>query len=455
MCVLPDRSRITNLIAGLGLLMVCSPMTAATTPAEEALGKTIEGLHADVKVHRQEQKQLSTRIAKMGSRLNSMRERLRNQQAQIADMETQLASINALMAKIDRKPVMKATPIVATAQPAVTPVTPAQVTPAKASAAPQPAALAKPVRPQHQTAPVSLRPAATTQPAAASSTVSGGQSLQPVATSAPTLRAPMEWGAPGLLGLLVVLIGAYAVLRSVKLNQTRERDAHEARDAELRVEVARKAAEHTTTFASVRVASSFASDSGIATHGDNVKTMQAEPVPEEVAAAVRDFDVYITYGEVDTARQVLDGALAKYPDHEMLNERLAQLAQKGPAPALVPAPATPGVAVAASLLPPPLETEAELDPFDESVAFPAMEFGDNGIDSDLEEHSAAEWLSSVFPSPPSADVLDFSKDDEQRSYLEFDSETADALDLDEFDDLEFVGNNAPTDSDIMRLVRTR
>ena len=139
----------------------------------------------------------------------------------------------------------------------------------------------------------------------------------------------------------------------------------------------------------------------------------------------------------------------------MLNERLAQLAQKGPVPALVPAPATPGVAVAASLLPSPPETEAELDPLDESVALPATESGDNGIDSDLEEHSAEEWLSSVFPSPPSADVLDFSRDDEQLSYLDFDSETANSLDLDEFDDLEVVGNNAPTDSDIMRLVRAR
>jgi len=430
-------------------------MTSATTPAEGALGTSIEGLHADVKVHRQEHKQLGTRIAKMGARLNSMGERLRNQQAQIADIETQLASINAPMAKLDLKPVTKANPGVAAAQPAVTLVAPAQVMSAKTSAAPQPAAPATPVRPQHQAAAVSLRPAATTQPAAASRSVSGGQTLQPVATSAPTLRELMEWGAPGLLGLLAVLICAYAVRRSLKLNQNRERDTHEARDAELRVEVARKAAEHAPTFAAVRVASSFASDSGVATPGEDVKTMQAEPVPEEVAAAVRDVDTYITYGEVDTARQVLDRALAKYPDHKMLNERLAQLAQKGPVPALVPAPATPGVAVAASLLPPPLETEAELDPLDESVALPATESGDNGIDSDLEEHSAEEWLSSVFPSPPSADVLDFSRDDEQLSYLDFDSETANSLDLDEFDDLEVVGNNAPTDSDIMRLVRAR
>ncbi|MAP13361.1 MAG: hypothetical protein CMQ61_15080, partial [Gammaproteobacteria bacterium] len=93
MCVLPGRSWIANLIAGFGLLVVCSPMTSAITPAEEALGTSIEGLHADVKVHRQGHKQLGTRIAKMGSRLNSMGERLRNQQAQIADVETQLASI--------------------------------------------------------------------------------------------------------------------------------------------------------------------------------------------------------------------------------------------------------------------------------------------------------------------------------------------------------------------------
>ena len=454
MCVLPGRSWIANLIAGFGLLVVCTPMTSATTPAEEALGTSIEGLHADVKVHRQEHKQLGTRIDTMGSRRNSMGERLRNQQAQIADMETQFASINALMARLDLKPVTKANPGVAAAQPAVTLVAPAQVTPAKTSAAPQPAAPAKPVRPQHQAAAVSLRPAATTQPAAASRSVSGGQTLQPVATSAPTLRALMEWGAPGLLGLLAVLICAYAVRRSLNstriANATRTRRAMPSCALRLRAKLlsTRQRLQRFVLLRRLRLTAAWQPRGRCQDDAGGTGARR-------IAAAVRDVDTYITYGEVDTARQVLDRALAKYPDHKMLNERLAQLAQKGPVPALVPAPATPGVAVAASLLPPPPETEAELDPLDESDALPATESGDNGIDSDLEEHSAEEWLSSVFPSPPSADVLDFSRDDEQLSYLDFDSETANSLDLDEFDDLEVVGNNAPTDSDIMRLVRAR
>jgi hypothetical protein len=61
--------------------------------------------------------------------------------------------------------------------------------------------------------------------------------------------------------------------------------------------------------------------------------MEAQPIQDVVAAAVRDSDIYVAYEELDAARDALKKALKAYPGDVLLEARLAHLEGAASAPA--------------------------------------------------------------------------------------------------------------------------
>jgi hypothetical protein len=445
------RRLLATLGASCVSALVWSGLVHAAAPAStllNGLSKQVAAVHADLKSQRDGQQKLGVLIGEMGSRPTKIRARLRDQQSQISGMQEQLANINALLAKVNGKPVAK----VASTKPASG--LQAQLTAATVSASVA-AQVATPVAASQSIARTPV-PKQAQQQWQLQATSAATQTSVPAAKSAAQRQSHVtqtliEWAGLGIFSLLVGLVVIYFGRWLFNRHDRRARNTHAAREAELRDQVSRKASVNTTNANPAAPGVPHASGQATSVQdtspfgGSKTEVLATESVPEEVVAAVRDFDVYLAYGEKNAAREVLEQALQKYPDHAVLSERLTQLASAGVA---VPAPApTMAFEVApAAMFATPLEQETA-----QSVAkvIPAP----SSPNLDVESKRGFD-----LPSTPSADVLDFSLGEDELSELDLDFESehenAGPSDFDDFENLDFNGDAETADPTVVKFART-
>ena len=347
-----------------GMLMFSGGPVLAAPAALESLSAQVSDARSSVQSLREEGRAVGKRVTSMTSRLAGMRARLEAQQQKMAKMQAQLKGINALIGKVSgikvatapATPALKVPPVANAATPntiAAVPA-PANVTQALVQAPPAPglASAAKAdasatgapetgsgsaAAPLVQSTPT---PVNTSAPAVVQA--AAAVPVAPTAPAAPVVSAvpqPAESWLPDLGGfgliaagwLALVAVGSAIVIALRRRGKFGKRGRGKDRDAELREQVSRKAAENLSGRSAPKAAS-FAAAAGNEMHGGDARTLEAQPVPDGVAAAVRDSEIYVAYGETDAARDVLKKALAEHPGHVLLQSRLADLGATAGAP---------------------------------------------------------------------------------------------------------------------------